>query len=89
MGDLASPKPKKLLDPLRDASGLGYCLRAGKTRSKKNACKSRRLPHIGCTLCWARPCFQAPILAEINVLYRATPDLSQIVLPIKTFLMKY
>jgi hypothetical protein len=29
MGDLASAKPKKLRDPLRDASGLGYCLRGG------------------------------------------------------------
>ena len=25
-----------------------------KAQSQKNACKSRRLPHVGCTLCWAR-----------------------------------
>jgi len=30
----------------------GFCLRAGKTRSQKKACKPRRLPHVGCTLCW-------------------------------------
>jgi len=30
----------------------GQCLGAEKTRSQKNACKSRRLPHVGCTLCW-------------------------------------
>jgi len=33
--------------------GRGQCLEAGKTRSQKNACKSRRLPHVRCTLCWA------------------------------------
>jgi len=27
-------------------------LGAGKTQSQKNACKSRRLPHVRCTLCW-------------------------------------
>ena len=31
--------------------GRGLCLRAGKTQSQKNACKSRRIPHVGCTLC--------------------------------------
>jgi hypothetical protein len=33
--------------------GRGQCLGAGKTRSQKNAPKSRRLPHVRCTLCWA------------------------------------
>jgi len=33
--------------------GLGKCLRAGKTRSQKNACRSRRIPTIHCTLCSA------------------------------------
>ena len=32
--------------------GRGFALREGKTRSQKNTCKSRRLPHVGCTLCW-------------------------------------
>jgi hypothetical protein len=32
--------------------GRGQCLRAEKTRSQKNAPKSRRLPHVRCTLCW-------------------------------------
>jgi len=31
--------------------GRGQCLGAEKTRSQKNACKSRRIPHVGCTLC--------------------------------------
>jgi transposase len=31
--------------------GRGQCLGAEKTRSQKNACKSRRLPHVRCTLC--------------------------------------
>jgi len=29
--------------------GRGQCLGAGKTRSEKNAPKSRRLPHVRCT----------------------------------------
>jgi hypothetical protein len=29
---------------------VGFCLGAEKTRSQKNACKSRRLPHVRCTL---------------------------------------
>jgi hypothetical protein len=29
--------------------GRGLCLGAGKTRSQKNAHKSRRLPHVRCT----------------------------------------
>src|SRR5260221_8345016 len=29
-----------------------------KTRSQRNACKSRRLPQIHCTLCWAVFIFQ-------------------------------
>ena len=33
--------------------GRGLCLGAEKTRSQKNACKPRRLPHVRCTLCWA------------------------------------
>ena len=33
--------------------GLGQCLRAEKTRSQKNARKWRRIPHVGCTPCWA------------------------------------
>ena len=33
--------------------GRGLCLGAEKTRSQKNACKSRRIPHVRCTLCWA------------------------------------
>jgi hypothetical protein len=35
--------------------GRGFCLGAGReaARSQKNACKSRRLPHVRCTLCWA------------------------------------
>ena len=32
--------------------GRGQCLGAEKTRSQKNTCKPRRLPHVGCTLCW-------------------------------------
>ena len=32
--------------------GRGFCLGAGKTRSHKNAYKSRRIPHVRCTLCW-------------------------------------
>jgi len=28
-------------------------VKAEKTQSQKNACKPRRLPHVGCTLCWA------------------------------------
>ena len=31
--------------------GRGFCLGAEKTRSQKNACKSRRIPHVRCTLC--------------------------------------
>jgi hypothetical protein len=38
--------------------GRGQCLGAGKTRSQKNACKSRRLPHVRCTLCWLALCFE-------------------------------
>jgi len=33
--------------------GCGQCLGAGRTRSQKNAPKSRWLPHVRCTLCWA------------------------------------
>jgi hypothetical protein len=43
------------------ALGRGFCLGAGKTRSQKNASKSRRIPSVKCTkkergsfftLCW-------------------------------------
>ncbi len=33
--------------------GRGFCLRAEKTRSQKNARKCRRIPPVRCTLCWA------------------------------------
>jgi hypothetical protein len=33
--------------------GRGKCLRAEKTRSEKTIEKSRRIPHVHCTLCWA------------------------------------
>jgi len=33
--------------------GRGLCLEAKKTRSRKNAPKTRRLPLVGRTLCWA------------------------------------
>ena len=36
--------------------GRGFCLGAGKTRSQKNARKCRRIPLVGCTLCWAAFC---------------------------------
>jgi len=32
--------------------GLGFASRAEKTRSQENACKSGRIPPVGCTLCW-------------------------------------
>ena len=32
--------------------GTRFAPRAGKTRSQKNACKWRRIPPVGCTLCW-------------------------------------
>jgi hypothetical protein len=32
--------------------GLGFGWGAEKTRSQKNACKSGRIPPVGCTLCW-------------------------------------
>ena len=34
-------------------AGVDKSLRAEKTQSQKNACKSRRVPAVGCTLCWA------------------------------------
>jgi hypothetical protein len=34
-------------------AGVGKRLGAGKTRSQKKPCKSRRLPAVRCTLCWA------------------------------------
>ena len=36
----------------RRLGGRGFYSRTEKTRSQKNACKSRRIPHVGCTLCW-------------------------------------
>jgi len=36
--------------------GRGQCLGAGQTRSQKNACKPRRIPHVRCTLCWLALC---------------------------------
>jgi hypothetical protein len=46
----------------------GKCLRAGKTRSQKNACKSGRIPPVGCTLCSAAFCksFSFHLLISIN-----------------------
>ena len=46
---------KKLPNGLRywRWGGRGFCLGAEKTRSQKNACKSRRIPSVQCTLCWA------------------------------------
>jgi len=35
--------------------GCGFGWGAGKARSQKNACKSGRIPPVGCTLCWQEP----------------------------------
>jgi hypothetical protein len=50
--------------------GLGFCLGSEKTRSQKNACKSRRLPLVGCTLCWHAFDLQESLAYFIFTLFR-------------------
>jgi hypothetical protein len=47
----ATEPPNGLRNPL--VGGRGQGLKAEKTQSQRKAPKTRRVPHIGCTLCWA------------------------------------
>jgi hypothetical protein len=49
--------------------GRGQTVKAGKTQSQKKACKPRRLPHFGCTLCWALVEMPIPCLVGIFIHY--------------------